>query len=510
MNAKYPRAFLLGITAVFLVLVVLSLIVASGEYFSRDDFQLLSYAQKHDWDWTRSYLPFVRRGFWAYRPLGMDHFIEFALLVFGMNSFAFFSFALFVHFLSGLLVFRIARQLDFSFQIAVFAALLAISRHPSMMVIYYASVFHYVAAIFFVLASLSAFIDSARKDSTLFLFFSFLGLLLALLCNEFAVVLPGLLVIVSLHIDGFEFTRQSCLRTAKRTAPLLALSAFYLYFRFELIAPRATSPTYSAVFEAGHIVGNIKSQLFHYFGNTPTLIAGLGIAAFAAAATARFPEGRDRMRTWLLPILVVCTAWILLSLAPFVVLGVASLRFAQPIEVPMSLFFAAFVEVWWRTMTNRAATMTPAARNFRKRRGEIAIVLLLIVALPYDTLWQRHHSPRGLAAKKFVTAIHEHFPDLAAGSKIIVLYDAPGLATRAEGAKYRRAVVSKSAILRAHYPDMNLSMDMRNLNEPLWRRRCRSCVYLQLEEGGQLSLAEKRYFERPFSEERARARGAVE
>ena len=73
-SRKLPRAFLIGAAAAFLLLATMSLLVASRESFSRDDFGFLAFVQKPVWSWLDIYLPLEQRWWWAYRPLRMESF----------------------------------------------------------------------------------------------------------------------------------------------------------------------------------------------------------------------------------------------------------------------------------------------------------------------------------------------------------------------------------------------------------------------------------------------------
>ena len=87
--------------------------VASREWFSGDDFAFLALVQRPDvWSWRDAYLPLGER-FWPfYRPLGMQTYFRLAVAAFGLSAPAFFAVSLAVHFTRGLVVFRLARQLD--------------------------------------------------------------------------------------------------------------------------------------------------------------------------------------------------------------------------------------------------------------------------------------------------------------------------------------------------------------------------------------------------------------
>lgn len=481
---KLPRAFLTGAAAAFLLLAAMSLLVASRESFSRDDFGFLAFVQKPIWSWLDIYLPIDQRWWWAYRPLGMESFFYFGFRVFGLDAFGYFAVSLFLHYLTGILVFRIARQLGFGFHIAVVTALLAVSRHPTMAVIFYGSVFHYVAAGFFCLLSTSLFIDYMRRGSPYRELLSCLALLLALLCNEFAVVYPAVFLLLSLHLGGWEISSASLLRALRRCAPQLLLAAFYLYFRFEVIAPVRTHSGYAARYGLGHLAENFAAQLYYFFGDTPSLVVSLLLVAAAATLAGRGAAGRERMRSWLVPLNLLCLAWLLLVLTPFVVLGASHPRFSKPIEVPLCLLFGGYLDVLWRSLPAR-----------RRPAGEIALLVLVFAALPYHTLWLRSQELVGEHARQLVEVIQQEHPRLAPGSRVVILHNAPGLGSHAGGARYKRNIFGGDALLHAHFPGRGLSLELYDL----WRspppERCKRCVYLQLLPDLSVAPAEKAFLE---------------
>ena len=132
--------------------------IASQEWFTRDDFAFLVHVQQAEpWRWSDVYLPLERR-FWPfYRPLAMETWFWLGVRVFGLHAAGFFGVSLAVHFASGVLVHRIARQWGFSAPGALAAALLSVSRPPTLGEIFYGSVFHYVASRFLALAALALF-----------------------------------------------------------------------------------------------------------------------------------------------------------------------------------------------------------------------------------------------------------------------------------------------------------------------------------------------------------------
>ena len=107
--------------------------VATREWFSRDDFAFLAYVQQPEiFGWRRAFLPLEERFWTFYRPLSMETYFWVNHRLFGLEASGFFAVSLGLHFATGLLVFRVARQLGFDPRVAAATGLLDVSRPGSI------------------------------------------------------------------------------------------------------------------------------------------------------------------------------------------------------------------------------------------------------------------------------------------------------------------------------------------------------------------------------------------
>jgi len=487
-------AFLMGVAGALGLLVVLTLLLASRESFSRDDFGFLLHVQSPTWSWLDTYLPLDKRGWWAYRPLGTDTYFYSCFKLFGWNPMGFFSVSLGLHFLTGLIVYRLAIQLGFEPRIAIVTAFLAVSRHPTLWGIYYASVFHYVGAVFFSLLATSLFLDYARQGGGRLQVASCLALTLALLCNEFPVTLPVFFVFLSVWVsstdpdgrlksDGLIPSAAVFVRAARRALPQLAIAGLYLVVRLGVIAPAALPTHYDVSFAPRYLLQHLRVQIFYVFGDQPTLLAAcLLILAIATLAMASV-EGRRLLR-WLTPLNAICVLWIVAVLTPFLILTLSHSRFSTPAEAPLCLLLGSYLSVFWSLYGHR-----------HRRALEVALVLLVFAALPYRTLWERSHELYGVHAANLLKAVHETYPDIELRTEVVLLYNAPGLASYAGGSLFRRNAYGGNSALQAYWPRKRLTMDLHNLWEEPVSGDCASCVYLQLLPNLEVAPAEKRFLE---------------
>ncbi len=476
---------MLGLAGAALLLLGLLLFAAAHESFSRDDFAFLAYVQKTNWSWSEVYFPIEERWWWAYRPLGMQTFFWFGFQLFGMNSFGYFGIAILVHFATGYLAYLLMMRLGFSSAIAMLGALLSISRYPAMRDVLYGAVFHYSAAILFSLLARIAFIDFLRSRELNRQLLSCLFYGLGLLCNEYMVVVPVALLGLAWWEERSAFGATSASRALWRIAPQGVMAAGFLGFRFFVIAPVATHRAYTQSSDPLFIAGNAIEQTFFVFGNMVTLvIAGL-VIGIACLFALRSETGRERFRSWLLPLHLLCGVWILVAVTPFATLIVSHARFSRPIELPLCILFAGYLDVLWRALPDATS----------RRWLTAALVLLAFAALPYATIAYRYQNPLGIYGEGLAETIRRDLEKVEKHSRIVLLYNAPGLASHAGGAKFKRNVFGGTAALQAHFNDKQLAMRLHDLWKSPVARPCERCVFLQLMPGLEVELAEPRFIE---------------
>ena len=494
---KLPTTFLLGIAGVAALFLAMMLITAERESFTRDDFAFLAYVQRPHWSWLEVYLPIEERWWWAYRPLGMQTFFYFGYQLFGLNAFGFFSVAIALHFATGLLAYRLMLRLSFVPVVAAAAALLSITRFPTASDIFYGSVFHYTAATFLSLLAMILFVDYARSGRASKAAGSAVCIVLGLLCNEFVIIYPFLFIFLSLYCDAevpgaSSWSPDAIRRAMWRASPYLAIAALYWVFRFHVIADVAMNRAYGQSFAPWLIRQNVGKMIFFFFGDLPTMAGFILIAAASIAVIFQTKNRALGTDTWWLRTGLLCGVWIVGLLAPFAILIVSHARFAKPLEVPISIFFAIPLQLVW----------LGASPKFAKAL-QMALVAMLLLGLPYQTLRQRYLSPVGAYPLALAQAIETHHPNIDVGSRVVLLYNAPGLASHAGGEKFKRFAFGGTAALQAYFQERQLTMRVHNLWKHPIEPGCKNCVYLQLLPKLKIVPAKRRFirYRTPYPEE---------
>jgi hypothetical protein len=378
------------LAATLLAALALSLWVASHEWFTRDDFAFLAYVQLPErFGWREAYLPLGGR-FWPfYRPLAMETYFWAGFRLFGLDAFGYFATSLALHFASAALVYRLARRFGMGAAVALATAVFAVTRPPSLLEIYWGSVFMYVGATAFTLLSADRFLAGLESRASVAragsLLASCAALLAALLCNEIAVATPAVLGLVAVAAG-----ERSPRRLARALAPHAALVAAYLGFRFGLLAPAQTSALYAPALGV-HVAGNAASLVQAVFGGAWGS-AGVGVLALLGMAAVRASRARrSGTQAWLARVAGACLAWAALVALPFAMLPFAQPRWAMNLEAPLALAFGALLEA--------ARSSLPA-----RRIGAFDAVLaaLLVAVVPWPALVRRGLAPEGERPRQLV------------------------------------------------------------------------------------------------------------
>ncbi len=423
--------------------------IASQEWFTSDDFAFLVHVQRADsWRWSDVFLP-LRERFWPfYRPLGMETYFWLGLRVFGLHAAGFFAVSLGLHFASGALLYRIARQWGFSAPGALAAAFLSVSRPPTLGEIYWGSVFHYVASRFLVLAALALFQRDRRGGARLAQAGSCAMLALALLCNEVNVLLPLLLVLGAVAAEPGDAALRVALRAGRRALPHLALVGAYLVLRFVLLAPSELRELHTPGVGM-HVPRNAWTLVQEVFGGAGGLVlAGLGALAVGLwlRRVGRFAgEGRRALRTS-----AVCLGWLGLAAAPFAMLPFPQARYAMLLEPAASLLVGVWLDAGFRLAASR-----------RPRAAQLALAALVIAAIPFGTLAARIAQPSSAPLLRLLEAV-ESLPGLRDDTRVVVLYGAPGLAD-AQRAAGLRVLAYNGEVLAALHPESRRSLRFQDL-----------------------------------------------
>jgi hypothetical protein len=421
-DARPARVVAVAAAGAVLGALALALWVASREWFSRDDFAFLAYVQLPErWSWKAAYLPLGER-FWPfYRPLAMETYFWVGFRLFGLEAFGYFAVSLALHFAAGGLVFRLARRFGFDPTAALATAALAVTRQPSLVEIYWGSVFMYVGATALALLAAERFLARLAGGGLASQLASCAALLLALLCNEIAVTVPvalGLAAVAAGEARGLA-------RLARALAPPAAIVAGYGAFRFGLLAPASTTALYAPELGA-HVPANAAVLAREVLGGGAAAIASGALAAGALAALAAGRARPPDALRWLARVGGACLAWSAAVLLPFALLPFPQPRWAMNLEAPLCLALGALVAA------ARRALAPGGLRAF-----DAALAALLAASVPWSALVARGLDPEGALVRRLVAAIEAVRPPLPEAAPLVLLFGAPGLAGAAEGERLR-------------------------------------------------------------------------
>ncbi len=447
------RVFFIAAAALALAMVSFAGFVASREWFSGDDFAFLAHVQNAEqWSWRAAWLPVGER-FWPfYRPLAMESYFRLGFDLFGLAAAGFFAITLSVHFARGAVVYRLARQLGCARPVAVVGGLLGVSGAASFPGIYAASLFHYVLVSLVATLCVSWFLTAMRSRGWRAYTASCFAVFVALLCNESAVVLPGLLFVVAWVEAPSSDWRRACVGAARRVAPHAALVAFYLVLRLEAIRGVNERALYSLAFDLGAL-RNLGVQMAIACRGSAGFLLLAGIALAGAAAMRRAGSaGRDLARG-----AVIGLAWVVLGLLPFVAVSFPHSRFSIGIEAPVALLTALALEA--------IARAAPAAS---RRRLALAFLLLPLAAFPWAPLLERARHPEGDLPRRLVALIAARAPVLPKHARVVVLYGVEGLADSEAGERFR-FLSYNGLVASAVWPDQRVSVRFHDLNQRMSR-----------------------------------------
>jgi len=420
----------------------LSLWLATHEWFFRDDFVFLERMQQPGgWTWREVFLPFERRPWIFYRPLSMELFFYWGHRLFGLDAFPYYTFSLALNFATALLVYPLALELGLERRGAAVAALLAVTRAPTLTEIFYGSCFMYVAVIFFGLASALAFLRYLGRGGVRWQVGSCVALVLAFGCNEVAATVPAWLAFLAVGAGRVGLGPDSLSRLARALAPQAVLTAVYLFFRFGLVGPVESEfwnlvvvPTIYTHRLGPHVMPNVGWLLEILAGGGQGLAIGGALLAALFAALLATPLGRERL-PWLGRVGVACLAWILLLLPVFALLPQREDRWAMMFAAPVALLTGALV-----------SALAGALGGRRLRVFEGVLLVLLAVTLPHAAIFARAADPVGGPARRLTTWVSSQQPALPREAVIVVLYGAPGLGSEAERGRLQAATSAGTAL----------------------------------------------------------------
>jgi hypothetical protein len=479
------RSFVYASTAIATLILAWCFFAASRQWFVYDDFWFLAFASgpRH---WVRIFLPLEPRPWWSYRPLSIDVFFFLCGRLFNRDPVGYLTVSLSLHCLTGLVVYRLARQFGLETRAAVLTALLSVSRYPSLTEGLWISVCQYTITMFFYALSLSFFIDYARSTRITFQIASCTGLILALLSNELGVTLAAVVGLISLYQEEFSFSAKRLVRALRRVAPQVTITAAYLLFRIKLIGPTKAVPVpteYQWV-TGWHILSNYFWALVFVFGSERVrLLESLMPLAAALLAIAASRETRGALVKPLLAVSLVSIGWIVVGMLPYVGMPYVGMpfmrpRFAMSIELPVCLLCGACLNAFSRVYSSKR----PAA-------VETVLLAALVLSLPYRAAWDAATNPKGETVKRLVSLVGDQHASLPKGAAVVVLYGSKGLGSVSESEEFWFRAMG-GAVFWAFYGDKDLKLHMMDASTPPpIDLKCPPCLFLDLEPGLMLEPA---------------------
>lgn len=459
-------AFRLAVAALLLVALLQALAVARAEWFSRDDFAFLLRVQA-PWSWRDTFLPLERSAWWAWRPLGMDGFFRLSYRLFGLEPFGYFALQIAVHFALAPAVWALARRIGLARPAATAAGALAVLAPPGLTGLYYASVFHYVAANLLGTLTLVLFLDGRRRGGWPARIASWACFSAGLLCNETLLVVPGVALLLALLGEREGPWPSRIARALAAITPLAALAAVYLVLRFGVIELAHLPRGYRPRFE-GNLLRHYWTEPVSLAGGALRLagaLAGMaGVWLFCALRARLHPQPLRR----LLRGYALLVPWLLAAIAPFAPLPFSHARFALTLVVPGALLVGAHLDALWRLLAPRRAAAL-----------RVAFALLLLLVLPLGAMRARAAHPLSRGARSFVEGIARAYPNPAPGTLLVVVYGGEGLASRHQMETVSRLTWSGIAIRAMRFPQLGV---VRFVSLTTARENpCARCLYVSLD-----------------------------
>lgn len=478
-------AFVWAVLAIALLWVtVFGVVIAARSDFVGDSFAFLDHLQRtRAWSWADIYFG-VHERFWPfYRPLGMDTYFYLGYRLFGLDPFGYLLVSLGVHLLTGLVVFRIGRQLGLRRLYAAIAGVLCVSRHPSISLLPLPQIFHYVSAFFFGALTISTFLDYARTHRARERIASCLFFVLALWSNELTITLPTILLVLELRAKDAPISAGAIWVGIRRLAPQIAILGVFLLVRFTWLAPRQLAPGYYLSL-GWHIPLQYWKQLVHVAGGeVPLLTAAVLVGGIAFYVLTR-GGSTSETRSWFLRTTTAILIWAGIALAPFALFIPPALRFALVLGIPVSLLVATCCDAFDRV----------APRGFRRWR-QASLAALILLAIPYATLWTKATDPEGRQLREFLELIRFEAQGSKRQGEILVLYGAEGLADPGTAVSFRASTYSGAA-LRVWF-GRRYRMQLVDLGAPPPEPRVApSCLFVSLLPGMRTEATDPQTLER--------------
>jgi len=460
---------------------------ASFQWFFADDFVFLRLAQQNR-SWWEVLLPIRGRLWWSYRPLTTDVFFATAHAVFGLQPLGYLLTSQVVHLATGVVVYRVCRQLRLSVPAAIAAGIFSRFRYPSISEILWASAFQYTGAAFFSTLSVSLFLDWVRLSKCRAYFAASLSFVLALLSNEWTVGMPVVPALATVFLRRPSHSAwRSAWRSLLEVLPFVLMAAAFLVARFFVFEPPAMKapPVYNLKLGL-----NVPHNLWvlaqaSLGGRLQTAVFFLPLVIPLALATSRRSELPPRIWAALKLVGSFSLAWALTVSLPVAMLGFAHPRLAIPSEVPLSILWGGAVDVCRRSLV-------PYRKVF-----DLLLVAALVAAVPYGTLRNAVLTPRGQLAKTLVRQLGDRETEVPAGARVIVLFGGEGMGTRRDAERIRVETFGGAA-LRVWYPQKALTLEIHEATKPAQPdAKNRPIVLLMVTPAGGIERVDTNSTERP-------------
>jgi hypothetical protein len=374
----------------------------------------------------------------VFRPI--PHYIYFKTgrVLFGLNPLPYRLLNMFWHFLSGVLVAKYCQMISKNTTVGFVAGLLFVISRVYLTPIYWISANNEIAVTFFVLLSVIGYLEALGqgKKGWVYLWISYVGLVLALLSKESAVVLPALIALsVLLRFDSSSFRDR--LHACLRLWPHLLIVLVFLASRALLIV-YALSGGGESYYSISNLPQLATSYLWGFWWNLETFVepwrtildgltrsfslfqplylSGVGMILTLFGAIWLIKEsGRANAANpvWL------GLAWYVISALPALVTGIlTAYLFSLPtvgfVMVMAYLVESAVARVWRESITKRGASFAILLM--------LSVVSARLVVLSLEkTTWPVRYMP--LAVETLEVAQQQFFdPD---SNQTVCLVDFP-------------------------------------------------------------------------------------
>ncbi len=444
--------------------------VLPTQFFRSDDLVFLGEVQHPDWSWTRVFFPVETFSYWNVRPLGVDTYFRLCTSAFGVDPAGFFQVNVLVHFAVGPVAYRIARQLGLAPFAAGAAAVLCISRPPSMFLLFYGAGFASIAAQLFVALSVTFHLDFIRTAREMPRVASVAALLLGMLSHEIGYFAPVVLVAASLCMRPRRAPVAQLVRALRDVVPALCVALPYLALRFTLFAPLRDDSGYQRIWGARHVLRHLAVQLQHLAEAPWAVVALVGACAVIAALSFAQVDARRRLQRELIPAAAFCTIWTLAFLAPIVLLPHPHVRFSHYVEVPVALFVATFLQLAYTSAGPRSRT--PLL---------VCLALGLAFAVPWSSVAARRAAGEQSPMRRLVELIDDRYDEVPLNARFVLLYGVEPLAPDRARSGLTGVTTSGTMLVQALYFDRNPALLFHDVRTPPAARLvCDECIYIEL------------------------------